>query len=126
MRKLLPEFILAFLLLGCIAYAATEIESINVDFAHKNATAYYEDGSFGLVNDVNTNGDKIESNAFMPSGATTTVQVTGNAFTQLFGGLIKQNAVNMDAVTNATIGQTGVYIASTDEQTMNVWKNGTY
>jgi len=126
MRKLLPEFILAFLLLGCIAYAATEIESINVNFANKTATAYYEDGNFAMTNSILVNGDKVETNAFQPSGATTTVQVTGNAFTQLFGGLIQQQAVNMDAVTNATIGQTGVYIASTDEQTMNVWKNGTY
>ena len=91
-----------------------EIESIQADFASKTALLRFDFGQYVETNKVLDNGDTVVTNAFVPSGESTMTTINGPAFTAIFGSLIQQQAINMDAVTNATVGTTGVGIAGED------------
>jgi len=94
-----------------------EIQSIDANFANNTAFLRFNLGQFVATNTVLANGDTVVTNAFVPSGESTTTTINGPAFTQIFGGLIQAQALNMDAVTNATVGMTGVGIAGSDSST---------
>lgn len=116
MRKFMLGLIaVVFIVFTVKAWAALEIESINVNFDNNQATEYFQNGNFVETNSILSNGDTVQTNLFQPNGGSMTVSVTGSDFQKIFGGLISEQAVNMDAVTGATIGQTGVYIAQADQ-----------
>ena len=107
------------------AWAATEIEKITFDLANQDATVYSETGSFALTNSVIANGDTVETNSFVPNGGYLTAEVRQPAFAQIVGGLLQTQAVNMDAITNATMGTTGDYIAQDDSNVVQDFGNVT-
>ena len=102
------------------ALAALEIQKINADFANKDALIWLQTGNFIQTNSVSANGDTVETTSFMPIGEATSVEVKDPAFTQIFGGLIQSQAVNIDAITNATIGIVGTSIAGEDTTTTDL------
>ena len=107
------------------AWAATEIEKITFDLANQDATVYSETGSFALTNSVIANGDTVETNSFVPNGGYLTAEVKQPAFAQIVGGLLQTQAVNMDAITNSTMGTTGDYIAQEDSNVVQDFGNVT-
>ena len=107
------------------AWAATEIEKITFDLANQDATVYSETGSFALTNSVIANGDTVETNSFVPNGGYLTAEVKQPAFAQIVGGLLQTQAVNMDAITNSTMGTTGDYIAQEDSNVVQDYGKAT-
>ena len=91
-----------------------EVQSIDANFASKTALIRFSLGEYEATNKILDNGDTVITSTFVPSGETTMTSITGQAFTSIFGSLIQEQALNMDAVTNATIGVTGVAIAGED------------
>ena len=107
------------------AWAATEIEKITFDLANQDAVIVSQTGSFVLSNSVIANGDTVETNSFVPNGGYLTAEVRQPAFAQIVGGLLQTQAVNMDAITNATMGTTGDYIAQDDSNVVQDFGNVT-
>ena len=107
------------------AWAATEIEKITFDLANQDAVIVSQTGSFVLSNSVIANGDTVETNSFVPNGGYLTAEVKQPAFAQIVGGLLQPQAVNMDAITNSTMGTTGDYIAQEDSNVVQDFGNVT-
>lgn len=121
MKKIVLAFIVSLVMVIAFrVYAATELEKINVDFANQDALMYLQNGNFIVSNSVIANGDTISTNSFIPEGEYTTVEVKQPAFAQIFGALLQSQAVNMDAVTSATMGTTGIYIAQEDSNNVDL------
>lgn len=115
MKKWIVGIIAIFVLTYAVrTYAAMQINSINVNFKNHSASMNLQEGDFQTSNYVSTNGDTIQTNKFVAEGETTSETIGDPAFSEIFGGLIQQQAINMDAVTNATIGQVGVSLAGFD------------
>lgn len=115
--------IIAIVFMVHSAWASTEIERIVFDLANQDALIVSQTGAFTLVNSVIANGDTITTNRFIPNGGIITAEVRQPAFSQLVTGLLQSNAVNMDAITNATTGQTGDYIAQEDSNVVADYQN---
>ena len=107
------------------AWAATEIEKITFDLANQDAVIVSQTGSFVLSNSVIANGDTVETNSFVPNGGYKTAEVRQPAFAQIVGGLLQANAVDIDAITNSTMGETGDYIAQEDSNVVQDFGNVT-
>lgn len=102
------------------ALASTEIEKITFDLANQDAVVISQTGSFVVSNSTAVNGDIIQTNSFVPNGGYLTAEVKEPAFSQIVGGLLQSQAVNMDAITNSTMGITGAYIAEEDSSSQDL------
>lgn len=113
----------AVLIFAVSSFAATEIEKVTFDLANQDAQIVSQTGSFALTNSVTANGDTVETNSFVPNGGYLTAEVKQPAFAQIVGGLLQAKAVDMDAITNATMGETGDYIAQEDSTVVQDFGN---
>ena len=126
MKTSVTSLILAsILVLSVTAWAATEIEKITFDLANQDAVIVSQTGSFVLSNSVIANGDTVETNSFVPNGGYLTAEVKQPAFAQIVGGLLQTQSVNMDAITNSTMGTTGDYIAQEDSNVVQDYGKAT-
>lgn len=107
--------VLGLILCSCgIAHAVTQLNSINVNFIGHTATITTFDGDFVSSNKTINNGDIVQTTSFVPEGKSFVQTIRDPLFTEEFGQLSESNAVNMDAVTNITIGQTNIALAGYD------------
>jgi hypothetical protein len=130
MKKVIGFLVIMTFTISTIVFAATEIEKITFDLANQDAQIVSQTGDFVLSNSVIANGDTITTNSFKPNGGYLTAEVRQPAFSQIVGGLLQVKAVNIDAITNSTMGETGDYIAQEDSNVVadypvNAQANGT-
>ena len=97
-----------------VCFAAQEITSINANWISRTASINVRSGNFQSTNKTLVNGDILQTTVFVPDGGTYQEKLQGSIFSKVFGALVQSGAVNMDAVTNMTMGITGVPIAGTD------------
>ena len=91
------------------AGAVTKLEELCYYFDNGKATQVYQTGNFVVTNETLANGDIEQMNAFTPDGGSTEFSASGSKFWQGIQTLVIQNAVNLDAITNQGIQQTGIY-----------------
>lgn len=117
------EIILAILISiipSTIVFAAFKLDKVTFDLKNHVITENYVGGQMTSVNTIATNGDTIQTNQFVSDGSSYMPTYRDPDETTIIGGLISRQSINVDDVTNSTMGQTNLVLGGYDKTVVDL------
>lgn len=105
---------------GVKAWAAFKLDSITFDLKDHRITESYVGGDMVSVNKIITNGDIIQTNFFNADGSSYKPTYNDPSESDIISGLIQRQSINVDDVTNSTMGQTGLVLGGYDKTVIDL------
>lgn len=105
---------------GIKAWAAFKLDSVLFDLKDRRIVETYVGGQMTSTNATAQNGDIMQTNQFVGDGSSYTSTSRDPEETQIIGGLISRQSINVDDVTNSTIGQTNLILGGYDKTVVDL------